>query len=525
MTAKDKFKKLFKDYRFLLLLFLLVGALLAISPMPWRDGVVIRSVDKSSPAFEAGIHFDPKVRPTARERILSIDTQVIKSLEDYYAYTSTIEANRTVRITTNVKTYQIVSGINGDLGIKVAKAPTNNLRKGLDIVGGIRAVLKPVEPVTNEVLEYTAENMRQRLNVYGLDDVTIKSITWPEQYILIEIAGATEEEVKDLLASQGKFEAKVSNQTVFRGGPDIKYVAFSGQQARIESCEPATVGTEKGYQCKFMFAITLSQEAADAQAKATERLALDTENPEFLNESIYLYLDDVMIDTLRIGADLKGRAVTDIAISGPGFGTTGEQAFDVAQQSMKKLQTVLKTGSLPIKLEFAQIKVISAPLGEDFAKNALTVGLLAILTVSLIIFIRYRKIKIALPVSLVMISELILILGFCALFGGFIKLDLAAIAGIIISAGTGVDHLIIITDEVMKGAKTTEIYDWKKKIKNAFFIIFAAVSTVIAAVIPLWFTGAGLLKFFAFTTIVGLLIGVFITRRAYASVVEILLRD
>ena len=38
------------------------------------------------------------------------------------------------------------------------------------------------------------------------------------QYILVEIAGANEEEVKDLLASQGKFEAKVGNTTVFTGG-------------------------------------------------------------------------------------------------------------------------------------------------------------------------------------------------------------------------------------------------------------------------------------------------------------------
>ena len=38
------------------------------------------------------------------------------------------------------------------------------------------------------------------------------------QYIVVEIAGATEDEIKDLLAKQGKFEAKIGNATVFRVG-------------------------------------------------------------------------------------------------------------------------------------------------------------------------------------------------------------------------------------------------------------------------------------------------------------------
>ncbi|MBW3011754.1 hypothetical protein KY311_01070 [Candidatus Woesearchaeota archaeon] len=524
MKFVEKSKKLLKDYRVLLLIFFLVGSLLAISPMPGRDGVVIRSIAKNSSAFDAGMQFDSKARPTARERILSIDTLPINTEDEFYSYVSTIEANRTVRITTNVKTYQLTSGSGGELGLKVAPAPTNNIRKGLDLVGGIRAVLKPVDDVDAETLEYTSENLRQRLNVYGLDDVTVKTITWPEQYILVEVAGATEQEVRDLLASQGKFEAVIANQTVFVGGPDIKYVAFSGQQARIETCQQVDLGGESGYQCKFTFAITISQEAAENQAAATADVAVDPENSEYLVEDIHFFLDDIEVNSLRIGADLKGRPVTDLAISGSGSGTTMEQAFNDAQQSMKTLQTVLKTGSLPIKLEFAQIKVISAPLGEDFTKNALTVGLLSILTVSLIVYIRYRKLRIAIPVSITMISEIILILGFAALFGGFIKLDLAAIAGIIIAAGTGVDHQIVITDEVLRG-ESSQIYDWKRKVKQAFFIIMASMLTTTAAVLPLWFTGAGLLKFFAFTTIVGLVIGVLITRRAFAAIIEILLRD
>ena len=62
------------------------------------------------------------------------------------------------------------------------------------------------------------------------------------------------------------------------------------------------------------------------------------------------------------------------------------------------------------------------------------------------------------------------------------------------------------------------------RLKKAFFIIFAAYATTVVAMLPLWFAGAGLLKGFALTTIAGVTIGVFITRPAFAAVVEVLLK-
>ena len=78
--------------------------------------------------------------------------------------------------------------------------------------------------------------------------------------------------------------------------------------------------------------------------------------------------------------------------------------------------------------------------------------------------------------------------------------------------------------EEVKGSKEF-VYNRKEKIKRAFFIIFSAYATLVAAMIPLWFAGAGLLRGFAVTTIIGITAGVFITRPAYASVIERLLRD
>jgi len=61
--------------------------------------------------------------------------------------------------------------------------------------------------------------------------------------------------------------------------------------------------------------------------------------------------------------------------------------------------------------------------------------------------------------------------------------------------------------------------------KGAFFIIMGSYSTIFVAMLPLVFAGAGLLKGFAITTIIGASIGVFLVRPTYAAVVEILLNQ
>ena len=52
-----------------------------------------------------------------------------------------------------------------------------------------------------------------------------------------------------------------------------------------------------------------------------------------------------------------------------------------------------------------------------------------------------------------------------------------------------------------------------------------AFAATVAAMIPLLFAGAGLLKGFAITTIVGVTIGVFITRPAFAAMIEVLFEE
>ncbi len=521
---KNTLKEIFTNWRVLLLVFFVLMAIVAIKPqITEQDGILIRNVLGNSTASLGGIENPSvKLKPLEKERILKVDGQTINSVGEYFRIVSTIGKNQTVQIKTNKRTYTLISANYNptELGLVVYEIPTSNIRKGLDLEGGTRVLLKPAEPVSAETLEITIDSLKERLNVYGLGDVVVRSATdlAGEQFILVEIAGVTENEVKDLLARQGKFEAQINNQTVFLGGErDITYVCRSAECSGINP----NVGcgqTGDGYACGFFFAISLTPQAAQRHAQITDKLTVvaSENNAEgYLSEDLILFLDDKEVDRLRIGAELKGRATTNIQISGSGSGTTIQAAQDNALLNMKRLQTIILTGSLPVKLNIEKMDTISPSLGREFLSNILFVAALVILVVISVVLLRYKNIKVVVPMVSVLLSEMVLILGFAALANW--NLDLAGIAGIIIVAGTGVDHLIVITDEVLKGET---IYNWKVRIKNAMFIIMGAYFTTLAGMLPLYWAGAGLLKGFALTTIAGISFGVLIARPAYAAIIE-----
>ncbi len=526
----NKITKILLNWRVLLLVTLLFFSVLMIRPRIFgTEGVEITSMLSDSPAAEAGLVNPPsKVMPTARERILYVNGEETKTIEDYYAAVSELRENKTVRIETNENSYIFLApqSANGkvDLGLKVKEASFSNLRMGLDLEGGTRVLLQPAGAISKEDLQTTVDNLKERLNVYGLRDIVVRSASdlAGNDFILIEIAGVTEDEIRELLAKQGKFEAKLGNETVFFGGKkDITYVCRSADCSGIDP----NFGCRKfdaGYHCRFAFQISLSPEAAQHHADVTRNLKTISEQGScYLSEELALYLDDVEVDRLRVGCELKGSTTTDIQISGSGAGITQADAVNDALQNMKKLQTVLLTGSLPVKLDVVKMDTISPTLGKEFLQNVMLVGALALVAVSVVVLYRYRKGVIIFPMLLVMLSELVLILGFAALAKW--NLDLASIAGLIVVVGTGMNHFIVITDETLRGE--AQALDWKTRIKNALFIIMGAYVINLGSLIPLFWAGAGLLKGFALTTIVGMSVGVLIARPAYATMVKILLEE
>ena len=566
--------KKFMSFRIWILIIALILGLIILAPNPWADGIEVVSVDANSDAVSNGLNIGDillSINDYEINNVGDVDIALasliyseqeikIKTSEDYETYTITndilfdVDENLTISDSELFVEGSKLLEINGEIiddydefneiynelvpkriikivteneniaylsreipKIIVSEEKTSNLIFGLEFTGGTRVLLKPIgEDISEDDINNLIDVLSNRLNVYGLSDIKIRSAEdWDgNKYVLVELAGVTQDEVRDLISQQGKFEAKIGDVVVFNGGNnDIPYVCRDdGTCSGIRSCEDY----QDGSVCEFEFSITLSNTAAAKQAELTSQLAVVNEDGRgYLELPLDLYLDGELVDSLRISESLKGQATTQISISGSGTGASQDLAIENAYQEMKSLQTILITGSLPFDIEIAKMDTVSPVMGEIFLNNMLLVAGLAIVAVALVILIRYRKIKFVLPVMGTLICELFLILA----FAGLVKwnIDMAAIAGILAAIGTGVDHQIVIIDEAVNGKKGSRMSD---RMKRAFFIIFAAFFATVAAMLPLWNAGAGLFRGFALTTIAGATIGVLLTRPAFASFIE-----
>ncbi|MCX6815382.1 MAG: hypothetical protein NT120_00840 [Candidatus Aenigmarchaeota archaeon] len=532
-----------KNWKILLWLFFILIAIILIAPNLNPSGFIVTSVGKNAtiPGIVAGDIIYKINDINADQNVLS---------QSYYDLTK-IETSKGMRF---VK-------LNGTLGITAEPSPYNNLKFGLDIKGGVRATLEP-NTTSNSTLEQIISTLQTRINVYGLRESIFRPVYYQNKgFVEISIAGGTVDELKDLLEKQGKFEAKISllipvqngkavinldkkynivvgnssisydgntvnvgnnfilsgipfslnsisnnlnmTSTVF-SGDDIKTVFFDPQRSRLE---PVTGGTYK-----WSFGVQLSSGGAQKFAWITANTKILATG--YLDQLIYFYLDDKYIDALNIASSLQGRTETEISISG------SAPTKDSAIKSRASLQSILRSGALPTSVQIVQLDTISPTLGIGFLKNAALAGLAAILGIIIVVSARYRHPKLVIPMLFISLSEVLIVLGFSVVIGWTI--DLAAIAGIIASVGTGVDSQIIILDRTLR-KEEERIETLREKLKNAFFVVFGSAGTVIAAMLPLLF-GFPTLRGFAIITIMGVLVGVLIARPAYGTIIEYMTR-
>jgi preprotein translocase subunit SecD len=501
------------SFRIWLLIILLVFSLLSIYSFPpefLKSGIVITSVETNSTAFNSGLRQGQVIK--------AIDGAPIKNLQDF---STVMEGkfllNESKKVTFTTETSEIIYFSNETPNIVVNNIPKSNLKLGLDLVGGARALVKAENvSLSKSQAADLVSITSNRLNEFGLTDLNVRQVSdlGGNNFMLIEIAGATPKDLQDMISQQGKFEAKIGNQTVFVGGKDkdIASVCRGDQTcARVDLPQQSS----DGYSAKFSFEITLSGEAAKRHAEITKNLAINsTTQGKYLNETLDLYLDNKLVDSLFIGESLKGRVTTQVSVSGSGTGATKEEAVKSAEENMHKLQTILITGSLPYKLEIVKLDTISPVLGSEFTRIILIAGLLALVSASLVVFIRYRQIKASLALIFTSFSEVVIILGVAALIEW--NLDLPSIAGILATIGTGFDDQIVLLDE----ANHEKHLNLKQRMKRAFAIIIGAYFTAAVSMLPLLWAGAGLLKGFAFTTLIGITAGVFITRPAFSDIIK-----
>jgi preprotein translocase subunit SecD len=590
-----------KYWRIWLLLVFVLGSVLAIGLKPRVQGVEILYVSGDSPA--AGILDQGMI-------ISQVGSNSVTTVDAWKSATEDITGP--VSIIADGREYNLV--VNETLGIEVQAVERVNLDFGLDLKGGTRILLQPKENATRAMIEQVIGTLQTRINIYGLREIKFFPVESPDGwYVQIEATGVGSKVVDELLASKGAFEAKISKPVELRSGigtmelgitkypvevlnetvivndmtvpengsftlEDIEFevgnitaseIIFMGTVYRGDDIELVYTDSQhsglvpSGNFYRFYFTILVSSDGSQRFAKVTSGIPsqMDLSSGEYYlkNGEIYLYLDDELQSRLRIAASLGGKEYSTPQIEG------GRDTMEESVEEKIRLQTILRSGALPVSMETKSISILSPTLGSNFIQSAVMAALIAGTAVVIIIFIRYRSFRIGIPLILIGLSEAVIILGISAsgifdmgiwigvfLIGitivllawwklkesditawigvlfipliGLISwnIDLPAIGGIIAAIGVGVDQMIVIADEALGGRRVTKkIYSIKENIGKALFIIFTAATTTIVALLPMLFVAAGIfIRGFVITTIVGILAGILITRPAYAKIIE-----
>lgn len=355
------------------------------------------------------------------------------------------------------------------------------------------------EGVSTDTRDLTRDILNDKLNSLGLKDIPVRTVG--DDYILIDFAGIDLATAKDIAEKPGKFEIRI--QTT---GNETQHVLYGDSIV--------SVGIPSYHDNQWHTPFTLNEEGA----RALQKVAIDTGATDY-PESHYLnmYLDEEKI----YGAPLSYSAASKLK-ENPIYSWEASTGTDeAAKTEAETLQIHLRAGALPVNVVLVGSGHVDATLGDQFKTEAVIAGLLSLIAVAAVVFRRYRRPEILVPMVGTSVSEVIMILGVAAAIGW--QLDLAAIAGIIAAIGTGIDHLVIITDEVLYEGKLPPTKVFVSRIGKAFAIIFGAAATTIIAMSPLVVMGFGALKGFAITTIIGVFIGVVIARPVYGVVIKELL--
>jgi len=348
--------------------------------------------------------------------------------------------------------------------------------------------------------------LNDKINSLGTRDFRVNTLSGLDgvtRYVRVELAGVSMSEAQQIVGRQGKFEIRIvttDNQT--------EHVLFGDTITGVgnPSQEPPGSG-------KWGVAFNLN----DAGAAAFQQAAIQygaTTDPN--NHNVLMLLDNQTVYSAPLSSELAGNLQSQQVKSLFASTGSGNSGLDAANN----LEIHLRAGALPVDVSIAGSGSVSAVLGDHFKDMALLAGILALVTVGLVIFYRYREPAIVLPMIFINASEIVILLGISVYT---IQLDLATIAGLIAVLGTGIDQLVIITDEILHEGKVPSPNIYQKRLSRALSIIVASAATVIIAMLPLALMDLSTLRGFAIITILGVLIGVTITRPAYGRIIMAIL--
>ena len=407
---------------------------------------------------------------------------------------------------------------------------------GLDLRGGAQLTIqvnptkeKPdVKPTAEDVVA-VQRVLENRINEFGVSETTVQTIG--EDKILIQLPGESKpEEAERRLKGTAKLEFKQQKQ-----GTEGDFIAESQVNRQLLA------------QRAYLNQKELNQEERTRLTQINESLAKSNEAVDNLFESVGLTgtnltdarpqpdatgnrwevainFDDaggrkfaeltkslagtgrsigIFLDNDLISSPVVGPEFADTGIAGGRAVITGNFELEGARD----LAIQIKGGSLPFPVAVVENRTVGATLGQDSIRRSIIAACVGLVLVLIFMVVYYRLPGLIADGALIVYA--LLTLACYALVG--VTLTLPGIAGFILSIGMAVDANVLIferTREELRGGKT--LY---RSVESGFFRAFSSildsnVTTAIACLALLWL-GSGLVKGFAVTLLIGVIVSMF----------------
>jgi preprotein translocase subunit SecD len=213
-----------------------------------------------------------------------------------------------------------------------------------------------------------------------------------------------------------------------------------------------------------------------------------------------------------LGIVLDGQAISEASV-GPQFeaaGISGGSASisgNFTAEEARELEVQLRGGSLPLPVEIIEVRTIGPTLGAENIRRSLVAALSGLAFVAVFMVVAYR-----LPGGVAVVALSLYALFNLAMYALIpVTLTLPGIAGFILSIGMAVDANVLIferiKDELRRG--NTLIRSIDTGFSEAFSSIVDGHLTTLISCAALFFLGTGLVKGFAATLGIGVLLSLF----------------
>ena len=343
----------------------------------------------------------------------------------------------------------------------------DDIKKGIDIQGGIDATFEPAEDYDGDVsssqLDAAVQIMKTRLANLGITDNEVYSDSKSNR-IIVRFPTHKDEDFDPESAVEEL--GSMAQLSFYKGtdNTDESKLVLTG--ADVEKADYDYRQTKDYGNKEWLVDLKLNDSGVTKFANATRELA-GTDTP------ISIWMDDVMISSPTVSSVITdGSAII-----------TGQ----FTNESAKKLADQINGGALPFKMDTVSVNRISSTLGEGSLEAMVLAAIIAFIFIAIYMIVLYR-----LPGMVAVIALIGQVAGSIAAVSGWFgfmsgsTLTIPGIAGIILAVGMGVDANIITGERIKEELRSGKSLDSAVRIayKRAFSAILDGnVTNVIIAVI------------------------------------------